>query len=73
MRDNWNILKPNASLWIHEYMNGPYRTPKTKIWEMLQTDIYLNSDIIGFGANQKLEAHGPHCSPEKTVQINKHI
>ena len=19
------------------------------------------------------EAHGPHCSPEKTVQINKHI
>ena len=21
----------------------------------------------------KQEAHGPHCSPEKTVQINKHI
>ena len=20
----------------------------------------------------KQEAHGPHCSPEKTVQINKH-
>ena len=22
---------------------------------------------------QKQEAHGPQCSPEKTVQINKHI
>ena len=23
--------------------------------------------------NRKKEAHGPHCSPEKTAQINKHI
>ena len=37
--------------WI--YVNGPYRTPKTKTREMLGTDIYLNSEIIGYGANQK--------------------
>ena len=51
MRDNWNILKPKTSLWI--YVNGPDRTPKTKTPEMLGTDIYLNTDIIGYGANHK--------------------
>lgn len=53
MRDNWNILMPNTSLRIYMYVNGSDRTLKTKTPEMLGTDIYLNTDILGYGANHK--------------------
>ena len=29
--------------------------------------------LTKFNEKMKQEAHGPHRSPEKTVQINKHI
>ena len=39
--------------------------------------IYLCVHVLSCMSNDKLlnkqEAHGPHRSPEKTVQINKHI
>ena len=34
---------------------------------------FLNICTIAMVFNHKQEAHGPHRSPEKTVQINKHI
>ena len=33
----------------------------------------LALEIDTLGTKQKQEVHGPHRSPEKTVQINKHI
>ena len=40
-------------------------------------DIQIRDQVIDKCLNHKLrrkqEAHGPHRSPEKTVQINKHI
>ena len=32
-----------------------------------------NNVILLYNPKKKQEAHGPHRSPEKTVQINKHI
>ena len=33
----------------------------------------LHSSLVVYNTLSKQEAHGPHRSPEKTVQINKHI
>ena len=32
-----------------------------------------NLEFVNITKIDKQEAHGPHRSPEKTVQINKHI
>ena len=33
----------------------------------------INKAFLTKHNNKKQEAHGPHRSPEKTVQINKHM
>ena len=39
---------------------------------ILSDRVSINTRIV-IKATQKQEARGSHCSPEKTVQINKHI
>ena len=61
----------------HEKYFGPLTVQKITV--LLLTSIktlFLFSHCINQFAKEcfsKQEAHGPHRSPEKTVQINKHI
>ena len=58
------ILKKKIQMWKvyknNDSRNGQNFNQKSSLW------------AVGSG-ELKQEAHGPHCSPEKTVQINKHI
>ena len=57
---------------IYNFLSGGAGVGKSVLLKALyQALIKLFSHTPG--ENPKQEAHGPHCSPEKTLQINKHI
>ena len=61
------VMDSDRVLVMKEGRVAEFNTPSV----LLRDKHSLFSKLVS--GNKKLEAHGPHRSPEKTVQTNKHI
>ena len=67
--DFYNLRQLFSKSWLLKSMNivlNYYLNPVSNIPSVNKNSTSRNKDIL------KQEAHGPHRSPEKTFQINKH-
>ena len=73
----------NKKLWHERKVKKTYRFDRVRDksfmvedpWAKYDMPMSWRTEVMGRTKrhNGKQEAHGPHRSPEKTVQINKHI